>query len=216
MEMDGGRVFTSVGQQQQQQQHQQQYSSGSVGTLVGSSRVGCTDVSTRSTNEAVKKIVKRPYKKFYSNATPSSHCHVCARTSKAVKFAVCARISEGLCRKVTCYKCFAKFGWDWEAAVNNKSWVCVHCRGVCPEGRSQCYIYTRVNSKRESKRGVKKVGKGKGKGKQTDFSGSVSQSNSAVGGLPSISSLEAQGMTSISRHNQHDVGVPGGAVFRMG
>lgn len=109
-------------------------------------------LKNRGTTDSVKKIVKRPYKKYYSNPTPSSHCHVCARTSKAVKFAICARISEGLCRKVTCYKCFLKFGWDWEAAVNSKTWLCVHCRGVCPEGRSQCYIYSRVNSKRESKR----------------------------------------------------------------
>lgn len=73
-----------------------------------------------------------------------------------MKFAVCARIAEGLCRKVTCYKCFQKFGWDWESAAGATDWVCVHCRGVCPEGRSQCFIYSRVNSKRESKRGAKK------------------------------------------------------------
>lgn len=73
-----------------------------------------------------------------------------------MKFAVCARIAEGLCRKVTCYKCFQKFGWDWESAAGASDWVCVHCRGVCPEGRSQCFIYSRVNSKRESKRGAKK------------------------------------------------------------
>lgn len=69
---------------------------------------------------------------------------------------MCARIAEGLCRKVTCYKCFVKFGWDWAKAKGASDWVCVHCRGVCPEGRSQCFIYSRVNSKRESKRGMKK------------------------------------------------------------
>lgn len=110
-----------------------------------------------------KRVTKRPYKKYYSNPTPSSHCHVCARTSKAVKIAVCARIAEGLCRKVTCYKCFMRFGWDWEDAMRGGDWVCVHCRGVCPEGRSQCYIYSRVNSKRERRRGgKKKTGEGGG------------------------------------------------------
>lgn len=113
--------------------------------------------SSQSTNSIPpKRVMKRPYKKYYSNPTPSSHCHVCARTSKAVKFAICARIKQGLCRKVTCFKCFTKFGWDWEAAVDNTEWICVHCRGECPEERSQCYIYSRVNSKRESKRGLKK------------------------------------------------------------
>lgn len=123
-----------------------------------SGRGGQMGVSTESRQSGTisKGRGRRPYKKYYSNPTPSSHCHVCARTSKAVKFAVCARISEGLCRKVTCYKCFQKFGWDWDEAMRMAEWVCVHCRGVCPEGRSQCFIYSRVNSKRESKRGAKK------------------------------------------------------------
>lgn len=125
---------------------------------VGSIGLG-TESTAASGEQAVgmhRRGIKRAYKKYYSNPTPSSHCHVCARTSKAVKFAVCARIAEGLCRKVTCYKCFVRFGWDWEEAMRGRDWVCVHCRGVCPEGRSQCYIYSRVNSKRESKRGSKK------------------------------------------------------------
>eukprot|EP00178_Gracilaria_changii_P016775 TRINITY_DN48139_c0_g1_i1.p1 TRINITY_DN48139_c0_g1~~TRINITY_DN48139_c0_g1_i1.p1 ORF type:complete len:280 (-),score=43.16 TRINITY_DN48139_c0_g1_i1:15-854(-) len=97
-------------------------------------------------------IAKRPYKKYYSNPTPSSHCHVCARTSKAVRFATCARIRQGLCRKVICHKCFVKFGWNWEEAMRDEEWLCVHCRGACPEGRSQCFIYARVNRRRGSKR----------------------------------------------------------------
>lgn len=99
-------------------------------------------------------IAKRPYKKYYSNPTPSSHCHVCARTSKSVRFAVCSRSTQGLCRKVVCNKCFSKFGWDWDVAVGDRNWECVHCRGVCPAGRSQCFIYSRVNRQRETKRRV--------------------------------------------------------------
>lgn len=124
---------------------------------------GEASAATRADRGGVqKRVMKRPYKKYYSNPTPSSHCHVCARTSKAVKIAVCARIAEGLCRKVTCFKCFVRFGWDWEEAMRGGNWVCVHCRGVCPEGRSQCYIYSRVNSKRERRRGGKKTKEGGG------------------------------------------------------
>lgn len=93
--------------------------------------------------------------KFYQNAAPSSHCHVCARTANNVRFAVCARLAVGLCRKVTCNKCFARFGWDWSAAISNPSWICPHCRGTCPPGRSQCFIYARVNRRRETKRAAR-------------------------------------------------------------
>lgn len=93
--------------------------------------------------------------KFYQNAAPSSHCHVCARTAAAVRFAVCARLAVGLCRKVACDKCFARFGWDWAAAVGDPSWTCPHCRGACPPGRSQCFIYARVNRRRETKRAAR-------------------------------------------------------------
>lgn len=93
--------------------------------------------------------------KFYQNATPSSHCHVCARTAKAVRFAVCARLAAGLCRKVICDKCFARFGWDWDAAAADPAWTCPHCRGACPPGRSQCFIYARVNRRRETKRAAR-------------------------------------------------------------
>ncbi len=100
-------------------------------------------------------LPRRPYKKFYANATPSSHCHVCARTAKAVRFAICSRLQAGLCRKVICDKCFARFGWDWDAALSDPDWVCPHCRDACPPGRSQCFIYARVNRKRETKRAAR-------------------------------------------------------------
>ena len=112
----------------------------------------CTRPTKRTRWET---LPRRPYKKFYANATPSSHCHVCARTAKSVKFAICSRLQAGLCRKVICDKCFGRFGWNWENAINDPNWVCPHCRDACPPGRSQCFIYARVNRKRETKRAAR-------------------------------------------------------------
>lgn len=103
-------------------------------------------------------VAKRASKKYYSNPGPSAHCHVCARTSKSVRFAACARVRDARCRKVVCERCFTRFGWDWAAAADDPAWTCTHCRGVCPPGRSQCYIYARVNAARERKRGVRAKG----------------------------------------------------------
>lgn len=95
---------------------------------------------------------RRTHRKHYANAKPSAHCHVCARTSKRVRFRACANVARGVCRKVVCEKCFARFGWDWSAAAEDKEWTCTHCRGQCPPGKSQCFIYARVNRRRESVR----------------------------------------------------------------
>lgn len=91
-------------------------------------------------------------RKYYTNPSPSAHCHCCARstTARSVPFVTCSRLSDGLCRKVICVKCFARFSWDWNAASENPSWTCTHCRNSCPE-RSQCFIYSRVNRRRIAK-----------------------------------------------------------------
>lgn len=123
--------------------------------------------------------MKQPYKKYYANPQPSAYCHVCARTSKAVQFAICARIKEGLCRKVICNKCFGKFGWDWDAAQKNPDWVCVHCRGDCPEG-SQCFVYTKVNKAREKKRGQHPKGSVVKAGRQRKVASSGSPGSSVT------------------------------------
>lgn len=122
---------------------------GARGRFVERARVEASPTSSSDTAAPVRRG------KFYQNATPSSHCHVCARTAKAVQFAVCARLQAGLCRKVICDKCFSRNNWDWDAAVNDANWTCAHCRGVCPPGRSQCFIYARVNRRRETKRAAR-------------------------------------------------------------
>lgn len=80
--------------------------------------------------------------KHYADAVPSKHCHVCCRSAKNVAVYPCARIKEGICRKVVCVRCFAENGWAYE-----KGWTCCHCRGVCPK-RGQCFTYGRSNLRR--------------------------------------------------------------------
>lgn len=80
--------------------------------------------------------------KHYADAIPSKHCHVCCRSAKNVEVYPCARIKEGVCRKVVCVRCFAENGWVYEPG-----WTCCHCRGVCPK-RGQCYTYGRSNMRR--------------------------------------------------------------------
>jgi hypothetical protein len=95
--------------------------------------------------------IGRAFKKYYANATPSAHCHCCARTSRSALFMVCTRLRDGLCRKVICNKCFLKNGWNWQEAAQDKNWTCTHCRDACPKGGSQCFIYSRVNQRRIKK-----------------------------------------------------------------
>jgi hypothetical protein len=97
------------------------------------------------------RTIGRAFKKYYANATPSAHCHCCARTSRSALFMVCSRLREGLCRKVICNKCFLKNGWNWQEATQDKNWTCTHCRDSCPKGGSQCFIYSRVNQRRIKK-----------------------------------------------------------------
>lgn len=83
----------------------------------------------------------------FKNPSPSRFCHICCRPRKHVRFAVCAEIRSGVCRKVICEKCFAEFGLgDFESATDTgtKSWLCTHCTHTCPR-RAQCSTYTRVN-----------------------------------------------------------------------
>lgn len=62
---------------------------------------------------------------------PSRFCHICLRRAERVALMACSRLRSGLCRKVVCEKCFAEFGYDWEAAASPRSgWTCTHCRQV--------------------------------------------------------------------------------------
>ena len=99
--------------------------------------------------EAPRPIPKKTRKKAkFENPVASRFCHVCSRTPpKHVRHAVCMNISDGVCRKVICERCFAdnKFG-NFDLAYDLKDWLCPHCSGTCPP-RAQCKTYSRVNDK---------------------------------------------------------------------
>ncbi|KAA8497704.1 hypothetical protein FVE85_5289 [Porphyridium purpureum] len=83
---------------------------------------------------------------------PSRFCHICTKSSRMVRQAVCCNLLSGVCRKVICEKCFEENEWDFELAVSEDSgWVCSHCAGVCPN-RAQCTFYRKANKKVQVKR----------------------------------------------------------------
>lgn len=75
---------------------------------------------------ASPKSLKPQAVKHYSDATPSTHCHVCCRSSKNIEVFACANIKLGLCRKVVCSRCFAQHNWNVTS-----QWTCPHCQGIC-------------------------------------------------------------------------------------
>lgn len=98
------------------------------------------------------KKVRRPAR--FDSATPSRFCHVCSRTPKRVRLAVCSKIREGLCRKVVCEMCFEQYefgNFDDAYDMQNSSWLCSHCTDCCPS-RAQCATYQRINDKLRVKR----------------------------------------------------------------
>lgn len=83
----------------------------------------------------------------FESPVASRFCHVCSRTPKNVRLAVCMKITDGVCRKVICEKCFDEYKYgDFEHAYTVKDWLCPHCSGICPE-RAQCRTYSRINDK---------------------------------------------------------------------
>jgi len=44
--------------------------------------------------------------KVFAEPVPSVHCHICGRSSKSQRVAICANLSSGTCRKVICEYCF--------------------------------------------------------------------------------------------------------------
>lgn len=93
------------------------------------------------------KKLRRPAR--FVNASPSRFCHICSRTPKSVRLAVCQRIRIGLCRKVVCEKCFTAFQLgDFESASDPSklNWLCSHCTGKCPQ-RAQCGTYGKINER---------------------------------------------------------------------
>lgn len=91
---------------------------------------------------------KRRSAKF-ENPIPSRFCHVCSRTPKNIRIAVCSQIREGTCRKVVCEKCFLdyQFGtFDHALNLRTSNWICPHCLEECPP-RAQCSTYGRINDR---------------------------------------------------------------------
>lgn len=101
------------------------------------------------TDEAILalKPKKNRKKAKFDKPSPSRFCHICSRTPKNVRLAVCRRINDGICRKVVCEKCFEDYGFGhFDGAYNTSNWLCAHCSGLCPE-RAQCQTYGRINDK---------------------------------------------------------------------
>lgn len=96
----------------------------------------------------VSKPVRKP--KTYSKPVASRFCHICSRTPRRGHgAAVCARMRDGLCRKIVCEQCIREQGWPYESIMANPTqWHCPHCADACPP-RSQCHIYNRINARRK-------------------------------------------------------------------
>jgi hypothetical protein len=91
-----------------------------------------------------KKLRKRAR---FDKPIPSRFCHVCSRTPKNVRLAVCSNISDGVCRKVVCERCFVEYGYGgFDDAFKMSDWECPHCTGACP-ARAQCRTYSRINDR---------------------------------------------------------------------
>lgn len=104
----------------------------------------------------------------FDKPIPSRFCHVCSRTPKNVRLAVCSKIKEGICRKVICEKCFDEFGYgDFEAALETgtSSWCCPHCSDKCPD-RAQCRTYQRINDRLRVNRLKQEKPKGRKRGRK--------------------------------------------------
>lgn len=96
-------------------------------------------------------LLLRPKKKRkkakFESPVPSRFCHVCSRTPKNVRLAVCSKIRDGTCRKVICERCFDEYKYgNFDESALCTSWICPHCSGMCPE-RAQCRTYSRINDR---------------------------------------------------------------------
>mmetsp|Transcript_39021 Transcript_39021/g.154556 ORF Transcript_39021/g.154556 Transcript_39021/m.154556 type:complete len:171 (-) Transcript_39021:1537-2049(-) len=97
----------------------------------------------------VRPAPRRQKRKKYNDRTPSNHCHICSRSSGAVKMAVCANMHVGFCRKVICKLCCDTFNLGVEKYDNNQNWLCTHCQGTCPS-RARCFTYNKTNGGRRT------------------------------------------------------------------
>ena len=82
---------------------------------------------------------------FYVQVS-ASQCHLCG--SKRHQLMICSNVEQldfearPNCRNCICTKCFLKEGWSWEAALQDHSWTCTHCRG-----RIGKFVYRRSSKK---------------------------------------------------------------------
>uniref|UniRef100_A0A7S1TKP7 Zinc-finger domain-containing protein n=1 Tax=Erythrolobus australicus TaxID=1077150 RepID=A0A7S1TKP7_9RHOD len=113
---------------------------------------------------------------FDPTIQPSKFCHICTRSYKAVRQAVCRNLVKNTCRKVICEKCFEDFGWDFELAISEDSgWCCCHCAEKCPS-TAQCTHYNRANPKVEARRKRQRVERKESKLRMSRTSGFESSS----------------------------------------
>lgn len=87
--------------------------------------------------------------RYSEGATASNYCHVCGRASNTIELAACANTRIGLCRKVMCDKCLLlhQRSLFYFAKQPNSSWICMHCRNICPK-RARCHQYQKNNLRR--------------------------------------------------------------------
>jgi hypothetical protein len=102
------------------------------------------------TDEQLLKLLPKKVRKKakFDSPVASRFCHVCSRTPKNVRLAVCANIRDGVCRKVVCERCFDEYAYGVfdDAYVYGSDWTCPHCQGKCP-ARAQCRTYGRINDR---------------------------------------------------------------------
>jgi hypothetical protein len=126
---------------------------GAVATPTAAVATAVLDVgpiASELTDEQLLKLLPKKVRKKakFDSPVASRFCHVCSRTPKNVRLAVCANIHAGVCRKVVCERCFDdyKYGSFAEAHGPGSAWICPHCSDGCPE-RAQCRTYSRINDR---------------------------------------------------------------------
>lgn len=115
--------------------------------------LGAKAVNKEITDQELSTIVpKRPKRPAdLRHKPPSGRCHICNREANNTNRLVgCSKVEDYSCRKSFCVECMNKhsLGDFEEAFVQSEggTWVCIHCRKVCP-ARSQCFKYGRTNEK---------------------------------------------------------------------
>ncbi len=81
----------------------------------------------------------------------SRFCHICGRNAANIRTAPCGRVIGNRCRKIVCERCAHRHAWTDAPlhGIPTSSWICSHCRGVCPP-KAQCNRYSRTYLKRNS------------------------------------------------------------------